>query len=79
MNRENIKKELKVIFEDIFEDEDFEFSEDTSAADIEEWDSLNNVVLMSTIEKKFNIKFTLQELQEFKNVGGIIDKVASKI
>lgn len=72
------KKALEIIT-DIFRRElgdnslNIEFS--TSADDIEMWDSINNLVLISAIEEAFNITFPIDVIFEAKNVGDLCDFV----
>lgn len=70
---------VEAIFRDIFDDEALVVSRATSAVDIEEWDSLNNINLIVAIEKEFKIKFILEELVALKNVGEMIDLIGQKI
>ena len=79
MTRETIFEELTAIFRDIFDDEDIELTDATTAADIEDWDSLEQINLLVAIEKKFNIKFKLDEVSHLANVGDMADLVAKLI
>ena len=56
-----------------------EISEETSAADIEGWDSLTHIILIVETEKKFNVKFNSKEISNWKNVGEMILSIESKI
>jgi len=60
------------IFKDIFENDRLEITEKTTAADIEEWDSINHIYLIVAIEKKFKKKFTTTQIQNWKSVGDIL-------
>lgn len=73
MNRQEILKQVEVIFRDIFDDSQLNIVESTNAEDIEDWDSLNHINLVVAIEKHFDIKFALGELQTLKDVGAMID------
>ena len=70
---------VEAIFRDIFDNEALVVSRATSAVDIEEWDSLNNINLIVAIEKEFKIKFILAELVALKNVGEMIELITEKI
>jgi acyl carrier protein len=78
MNHDEILNELKIIFHDVFDDDELEISGETTAEDIEEWDSLTHINLVVTIEKEFNLRFSLGELQELKNVGDMVNLVIKK-
>ena len=72
MNEAAVEEVMSVIgdiFKDVFDDPGLQISSETSASDIEEWDSLNNIHLVIAMEKIFGIKFVLAELEELRNVG----------
>ncbi|MDD2960348.1 MAG: acyl carrier protein [Lachnospiraceae bacterium] len=79
MEKEQILAEVQEIFRDVFDDENLVISEDTSAADIDDWDSLSHIRLVVAIEKKFDIKFAFGELQELKNVGEMLELIQEKL
>tara|TARA_B100002019_G_scaffold75560_1_gene65252 strand:+ start:185 stop:436 length:252 start_codon:yes stop_codon:yes gene_type:complete len=72
-SREGIKKGLEEIFQETFEDESIALTDDTTAEDIEEWDSLMQIRLLIIIEKKFNLRFNPVEIAELENIGQMID------
>lgn len=74
-----LQERLNQIFCEVFEDDDIKISLDTTADDIDGWDSLSHVNLIITIEFKFNIKFSHKELLTFKNVGDLMNSIHSKI
>ena len=65
-------EDLKPIFREVFENDTLEITEQTVAADIEEWDSINHIYLIVAIEKKFKVKFTTTKIQNRKSVGDIL-------
>jgi len=75
MTREAIFEELTEIFRDIFDDEEIELTDETTADDIEDWDSLEQINLLVAIEKKFSIKFKLDEVSHLANVGDMASLV----
>ena len=79
MTREDIFKGTQDIFRDIFGEDDIVIQDSTTSDDIEEWDSLNHINLVSAIEKEYKIKFALGELQSMKDVGMLIDLIQSKL
>ena len=79
MNRKKIFNNVQDIFRDVFDEDTLNISDKSSSDDIEEWDSLNHINLVSAIEKEFNIKFSLTELISLKNVGAMIDLMILKI
>lgn len=75
MNRDQIFEKLTTVFQDVFDDEDITINENTSAADIEDWDSLSHIMLLSAVEDEFGIKFDMKAVQGLKNVGEMVDLV----
>ncbi len=69
MSREEIKTKLTEIFRDVFDNDDIEISDTTTADDIEEWDSLEHITLIAAVEKAFKMRFTMKEVSSMKNVG----------
>jgi acyl carrier protein len=67
----SLHDELEQLFRDVFENDSIQITDETTAADIEEWDSLNHVMLMYTIEEHFGVQFNDNELAEFANVGAL--------
>lgn len=72
-------KTVKEIFRDVLENEDIILQYETTASDVEEWDSLNHIALVVAIEKKFGIQFTAKDIQDFKNVGEMCDGIVLKL
>lgn len=79
MSRDDICKKVYEIFVDVFERDDIEFTEETTASDVEEWDSLTHLSVISELEKKFNIAFTLDEISETKKVNVLINIIQRKL
>lgn len=69
MNKEQVMERLTEIFRDVFDDESIEISDSTTADDIEAWDSLEHITLISAVEKAFKMRFTMREVSGMKNVG----------
>lgn len=68
---------VEEIFRKVFNNPTLEIDENSSPDTIPDWDSLQQIVLLLTIEKRFNIKFSASESQNFKNAGDIIKAVNS--
>lgn len=79
MSREEIFQELNQVFRRIFDDETIVVNEDTTAEDIEDWDSLEHINLIVAIEKQFRMKFTMSEVRSMKNVGEMVDIIMGRI
>ena len=79
MTREAIFESVNEIFRDVFDDEAITVGEETTAEDIEDWDSLEHINLIAAIEVKFGIKFTMGQVVSMKNVGEMVDIIISRI
>ena len=55
MSEQEILSAVQDIFRDNFDDDSLEINRSTCADDIEDWDSLEQINLLTAIEKKFNI------------------------
>lgn len=73
MERQNIFVKLNEIFRDVFDDETIKVGETTTASDIEDWDSLTHITLISEVEDEFDIKFAMKDVIGMKNVGEMVD------
>ena len=78
MERKEILERLNEIFKDVLDLDEVDLNEETTAYDIEEWDSLNHIQLVDAIQKKMNVKFTSKEIATWKNVGEMVDSIISK-
>jgi acyl carrier protein len=79
MTKERMFSKVQEIFRDIFDEDDLMITDSTNSDEIEDWDSLNHINLVSAIEQEFGIKFTLIELISLKNVGEMIDLMTLKV
>ena len=66
---------LNDIFRQVFGDNSLNITQQTSADDVEDWDSLTHMILITTIEAKFKIRFTQQEILDQSNVGDLINDI----
>ncbi len=78
MDRTEVFKRLNEIFQDVFDNEELVVTEETSANDVEDWDSLRHITLISAIEKAFGIKFAMKDILEMENVGAMADIIAER-
>ena len=75
---DSIYERLNSVFRDFFDDEDIELGEDTTADDIEDWDSLSHITLMSAVEDEFGLRFTMGEVSGMKNVGEMAEIIKKR-
>ena len=78
MEKSQILDEVQAIFREVLDNEEIVLANETTADDIEEWDSLTHIQLIVAIEKHFKIKFTSKEILSWQNVGEMIDCIATK-
>ena len=78
MDKEQILEEVQEIFRDILDNEGIVLVNETTADDIEEWDSLTHIQLIVAIEKHFKIHFTSREILSWQNIGELIDSISAK-
>ena len=76
---EEIYKRLNEVFRDVFDDDSIEVNEDTTAADIEDWDSLEQINLLYNMEQRFGVKFSVDEVEGLQNVGETVDLIERKL
>lgn len=74
---EKIYERLSEVFSDFF-DEDITVDENTTANDIEDWDSLNHITLIAAVEDEFGLTFTMGEVSGMKNVGEMAEIIKTR-
>ena len=72
------KEIIQIVFRDIFDDDSIVLRDDMTAADVENWDSLNHIDMIVAIESEFKIRFTTAEVTSLKNVGELMALVDKK-
>lgn len=77
-NTENVEK-LTKIFRAVFGNETLVLTNELTANDVENWDSLTHMLLVSEVENGFSIKFKLKDLNKMKNVGDMMNIINSKL
>lgn len=78
MKKNEIMAEIEEIFRDVLDNEEIELTDETTSADIDEWDSLSHIQLVVAIEKHFKLKFTAAQISGWKNVGAMCQDIAEK-
>ena len=78
MEKSDILKQVNDIFKDVLDNDDIVLTYETTAADVEEWDSLTHIQLVVAVEKHFKLRFTSKEIQSWQNVGEMLDCILSK-
>lgn len=78
MNKNEITEKLTAIFREVFNDSAIILRDEMTANDIENWDSLTHMIMISKVEEEFCVKFRLKELNKLKQVGDIISVLEEK-
>jgi acyl carrier protein len=73
MQHDAILQALTVIFQEIFDDDDISLKRETTALDIEEWDSLNQIKIILACEKAFDVYLKPREISAMENIGDMVD------
>jgi len=74
----DILKQVNDIFIELLEEDHLILTAETTAEDVEDWDSLNHIHIVVAIEKHFGIRFNSKEIQSWDNVGEMIDSIITK-
>ncbi len=70
---------LTTVFQQVFDDPTISLKPETTANDVEGWDSLSHVNLIMAVENRFNIRFSQKDVVGFKNVGDLARCIESKL
>ena len=76
---DSILEELQSIFRNILDQPDLILTRQSNGSNVDDWDSLAHINLVTSIEKHYKIKFALGELQDLKDVGDMIDLIKLKV
>ena len=79
MEKKEIIKIIRKILVSILEHENFEMIEELEAKDVDGWDSLSHMLIITEIENQFDIQFKLKELNKLNNLGSLLQLIRLKI
>lgn len=79
MTRNELINQLQDIFRDVLDNDAITLAEDTTANDVEEWDSLTHIQLIVATEKRFGIKLDSREILSWKNVGEMANAILNRL
>lgn len=79
MEKSEVLSKLTPVFRSIFGNQSLELTNELTANDVENWDSLTHMLLITDIENAFSIKFRLKDLNRMRNVGDMVDVIISKL
>lgn len=78
MSEREILPRLTEVFRDVFDDVDIVISADTTADDIEDWDSIEHITLIGAVEEEFSMRFKMGEVSGMHNVGEMIEIISQR-
>lgn len=73
MTRDNVFERLTKVFREVFDDEEIQLNETTTAEDIEDWDSFEHINLVVAVEEEFSFKIPMGKVVTMKDVGEMVD------
>lgn len=79
MDRIAIYGKLTELFRDIFDDDDIFIGDDTTAADVEGWDSLTNIRLILAVETAFSIRLSAAQVSALAQLGDLVSVIERKL
>lgn len=79
MERQEIFEKLNGVFRSVFSDKTLTVNDETTASDVDGWDSLMHITLISAVEKEFGIRFAMKDVIGMKNVGEMVDIIEENI
>lgn len=78
MTREELHNRLENIFQGVFNDDTLHIHPAMTAAEVEDWDSMQHINLIVACEKEFKVKFAMSEIHDLANVGELEALIARK-
>lgn len=79
MDTDQIKARIRETLVAVLGHDSFEMRDDLTAADVKGWDSLTHMMIITRVEKAFDVRFKLKEINKLKNMGSLVELIASKL
>ena len=79
MNRAALYEKLTELFRDIFDDDSIIVGDETTAADVEGWDSLTNIRLILAVETAFSLRLSASQVSALAKLGDLVDVIEKKL
>jgi acyl carrier protein len=79
MSQDAILSRVNEIFRSVFDDPNLTVSLSTTAKDVSGWDSIVHITLVIEIERQFDVKFGMAEIERLRNVGDLVGVLAEKL
>jgi acyl carrier protein len=78
MEKAEVYSKLAAVFQDVFDEDDLALTPQTTADDVDGWDSLSHIRLVLAVSKAFGVKFSASEIGGLKNVGEFAELIEKK-
>ena len=78
MTEKEIYTRLTRVFQDVFDDDTLQINGETTADDVDDWDSLSHITLIAAVENEFGMRFKMKEVSTMANVGDMVDLIAER-
>lgn len=79
MDKSEILKKVNKVFIDVLNDDNIVLNHTTSAANVEDWNSLTHIHLIVAVEEEFGIRFKSREIEDWNTVGELVDSISNKL
>ena len=80
MSDSSTLEQLKTVFEDVFEHANsVKFGPNTTANDVQGWDSVQHVLFTVSVEAHFGIKFKAAEIEGLRTIGDFVALIDQKL
>ena len=79
MTRAEILEKTAEVIRNNFDDDELVITDETAAADVEDWDSLEQINILVALEKLLATKFAVSEVEGLQNVGEMVDLIVKKL
>ena len=78
MEKVQVYNKLTAVFREVFDEDELNVTPQTTADDVDGWDSLSHIRLVLAVSKAFSVKFSASEIGNLKNVGEFADLIEKK-
>jgi acyl carrier protein len=79
MTEKDMLHDLTTIVRDVLDDDSIVLTPETSAEDIDGWDSFKHITIVVAAESHFHVKFQTAEIESLHNIGDFMSLVSKKL
>ncbi|OAN49223.1 acyl carrier protein [Paramagnetospirillum marisnigri] len=76
---DEVKARLQAVFHEVFDDTSIELFDEMTAEDVDDWDSVNHITLVLSVEKEFGLKLKVGEIAKLNDVGAMIRMLMERV